>query len=531
MDDPRWFAREGEHPWPEWVNHFRETQVTATDKVVAAFERGTQVVFLDAPTGAGKTLIAEMVRRELGVRGAYICSSKSLQDQFLRDFTYSRVLKGRANYPTQYMPSYTAADCGGMECRWCDKGGCPYRCAKGEAAGAAVGVLNTAYFLAETNLEKSAFSGRELVVVDEADTLEASLMGTVEFRLSDRTARELGVRVPVKGARAKTVQKWLTDELLVNVRAAIAKCKGDGVDEIRERARLGRLAGKARTVARHMSGEEGADGVESWGDWVRDYDDRRPGDLILKPVRVDSLGPGRLWRHGKRWLCMSATIISAEEQAESLGLEAAGLDWELVRVPMSFPVEHRPIIYRPIANMARSADANAEMKLAVKGLQEILDSHRDESILVHTVSYGLTKWLHREMQRVVADRPLWAYFNAGERDRVLAQFKDTPGAVIFAPSLDRGIDLPGDLCRVQVVAKMPYAYLGDRQVNERMRGPGGGFWYDVLTARTLVQMTGRAVRNDRDWAITYILDKNFGKWWAKGQRILPEWWKEAVQGG
>src|SRR5690606_19006100 len=122
------------------------------------YARGKRVMVLDAPVGAGKTLIAEMVRRRLGETMLYVAHSRGLQDQFLRDFPYARVLKGRANYGTEHGPNWvTAGDCtrkpggagggaggGGEGCAWCDKA-CPYEAAKAAARGAVVAVVNTAY--------------------------------------------------------------------------------------------------------------------------------------------------------------------------------------------------------------------------------------------------------------------------------------------------------------------------------------------------------------------------------------------------
>src|SRR3954469_13833711 len=100
VDVPR-HGGEVTSPLPSWANVLRPAQRQAIDQVMASFSLGNQVVLLDAPTGSGKTLIAEMVRRAKGVRySTYVAHSKSLQDQFLRDFKYARVLKGRTNYPT-----------------------------------------------------------------------------------------------------------------------------------------------------------------------------------------------------------------------------------------------------------------------------------------------------------------------------------------------------------------------------------------------------------------------------------------------
>src|SRR5215469_5482042 len=85
---------------PQFVS-FRPHQITAVNQILRAFEMGARCVVLDAPTGSGKTLIAEAVRRMLRVEtAAYVCSGKELQKQFEGDFPYSYLLMGRANYPT-----------------------------------------------------------------------------------------------------------------------------------------------------------------------------------------------------------------------------------------------------------------------------------------------------------------------------------------------------------------------------------------------------------------------------------------------
>jgi Rad3-related DNA helicase len=95
--------------------------------------------------------------------------------------------------------------------------------------------------------------------------------------------------------------------------------------------------------------------------------------------------------------------------------------------------------------------------------------------------------------------------------------------------MDRGIDLPDDLCRVQVVAKIPYPNIKDRRINARMRSKGGSVWYRMQTIRSLVQMTGRGVRSETDRAVTYILDQQFGiNLWRQGRFLFPSWWSEAL---
>lgn len=499
---------------------------------------------------SGKTLVAEMVRRRLATKSLFVCSGKQLQDQFCADFgDYARVLKGRSNYPTATMPfpQYTGDDCTGRGCRFCpERAECPYNIAKVQALTASVSVLNTSYLLAEANTagtfgEKETKDGRvtrrPFIVVDEADTLEGALMGYVEFKVSARLLEDLGLQPPVKAARTKTVQGWI-GTLVSALEERVERMDDWDTTDIalmRRKRSVTRVLDQARGI--ELGNDEDPEG---WGDWIRVYETRWDpkkreevdvASFVLKPVVVQDWGMERLWRHADRWLLMSATIISPDEMAESLGLEQAGVPWDVVRMPMPFAKENRPIVMKPVANITY-AEAAVEKPKLLAGVAEILDRYGDENILVHTVSYSLTKYLSESLRKEGKERwngrAILAYTNARERDQAVEAFNRT-GGVLLAPSLDRGLDLPDDLCRVVVVAKVPFPALGDRQVSERLRRPGGQVWYGVQVARSLVQMTGRGVRHEEDWATTFILDKQFPRWYREaGRKLLPDWWIEAI---
>ena len=61
MDDPIYRSRRDEPPWPEWLTGFRDHQVTAVEQIIDAYDHGVGVVFLDAPTGSGKTTTIRML--------------------------------------------------------------------------------------------------------------------------------------------------------------------------------------------------------------------------------------------------------------------------------------------------------------------------------------------------------------------------------------------------------------------------------------------------------------------------------------
>lgn len=516
-DDPIW----GILPLPQWVGEIRPHQWNATQEVLEHYERGVMNVWVDAPTGSGKTLIGEMVRRLMGTKALYTCSGLVLQDQFKRDFDYAKVLKGKGNYPTQLMPEpYNCGDCtlsnGG--CDYCeDKVKCPYQVAKAQAKMAPIAIINTSYLLAEANYVGEVVKSPELVVLDECDVLEGELMGFVEFKVGDRVLRELKLTAPKKGSHKTTIQEWLTGDFKDGVRKALGAHANqtrlfnvnEKLEEQRRRMRLERLARQAAMVSQQITGDE----------WIRDND---AGPLVMKPVKVSEYGEQYLWRHSKRWLSMSATIVSPDELCDSLGLDAGKCG--LVRVPMTFPVENRRIIVAPVANMVAKEKDTAWPAMA-RAIERVMERHPEERILVHTVSYALSSYLSDQLRSL---RTL-TYTSANGRDACLERYRREPGSVLLAASMDRGIDLRDEDCRVVIVAKVPFPFLGDKQVSARMHLPNGNAWYSVAAIRSLVQMTGRGVRSAEDHCTTYILDRQFvSNLYKRNKNLFPAWWREAL---
>lgn len=532
---------------PDWFSGYRDHQRIAIREILTAYEEGAKCVVLDAPTGSGKTLIGETVRRLLHGAGvsrqtSYICSSKALQDQFLRDYPYAKVLKGRSNYATELYPErfcgkdpLSCADCtkspgNSDSCMWCsDTATCPYEQAKSGALRANLAVLNTSYFLSECN-GPGRFSRGGLVIADESDMLESELMSHVEVRISERRLKQYGLGTPRFVTKEESWREWAEDayEKVRNHRPRMGE--SNDIKAIRERKRHNILVARLNLLRQGLG----------TGDWVYTGDRE---SVAFKPVTVSHLGQEKLWSHGDKWLLMSATVISADEMLESLGWDEDE-EWRLVKCPSTFPKENRKVVVWPVANMNYKGREESAPKM-VAAIEEIVDQYPDDRILVHSTSYELTRLVVQGLasggggncRRVqvapgqIHSRMIYSYSSASEKDGALEDFLATPGSILVAPSLDRGIDLPGDHCRVQVICKIPFLNLKDKQVSARLYGTGrsGKIWYAVNAIRTIIQMTGRAVRSEEDYAVTYILDKQFVDNLYSGYRnLIPGWWKEAL---
>lgn len=520
-------------PMPSKFRGWRNGQEEAIQEVVEHFRQGRKVVFLEAPTGSGKTFIGEGVRRYFSKStrtATYNVVTKSLQEQILRDFSYARVIKGKSNYPTINRPDATCDDCDGSwsegpdSCSLCpDMNHCPYVVAKRAAVRAELPVLNMAYFLNESQGARTEFGNRRVAILDEGDELETVLRGFMEVSLTPRMRREIGVTTSPKKTVEQDWKRWIEEDVipplveLVKRERAQGSLFGDTLKQKRKIRRLMELRDTLIDVARSM--EHGDDA------WIlSDYDRAKTDDdatYTFKPVTVNGFARQVLWNKAEHFLVMSATVISAEQMAQELGLEDH--EWAFVRMDSIFPAERRPIIYRSTVAMSHKTK-DTTYPVMTDEVERIIAENPGVRILVHTVSYGLAKHLYSYLK----SPRVMTYFRSEDREAALAEFLATKDAVMLAPSFERGIDLPGDKCEVIIIPKVPFPNLGDKQVRARFHSWGGKLWFATHVVRSMCQMTGRGMRSADDFCTTYILDAQFGRFFGEWKNLFPKWWQEAL---
>lgn len=511
-------------------DEFRRYQLETALKIVAAFQRGVKLVLLQAPTGVGKTLISVLVAIMLEVIMRYTSHTKTLQTQFMGDFKSlgAEELTGRRNYPClknpTLFPKLSAELCTwtNPRCKACEfskqgcepdakgrcscKSDCPYEIQKRKTERASIGVLNVPYYLREINFA-SGFDDSEFIVLDEVDQMENALMSMIEVSVPETVMRKYDLPRPKFKTKRESWEKWAPQALEI-VKLRLTKLQGLwGVDDLIAQHQLNRLKAKLEFFISEVNDS-----------WVYD------GESTFKPIWVDRYADRYLWSHAKRFLGMSATISPWRQLVRDLGFSPR--DAEFIDVSSTFDAERHLTHYQPAANMNHDTK-EAEFPSLVAALDGILENHPHEKGLVHCVSYSnvnqilkLTKYPERLITHRELDRKSQLYNFMGSSKPL----------VLLSPSMERGIDLPYDLCRFVVIAKVPFPYLGDHQVSARLyRGKSAGqAWYDATTARRIVQATGRGMRSADDFCVSYILDSAFGEFYRRNLAAFPRWWRDAL---
>lgn len=121
-----------------------------------------------------------------------------------------------------------------------------------------------------------------------------------------------------------------------------------------------------------------------------------------------------------------------------------------------------------------------------------------------------------------------------DKREVYQRFRDSPpeeGQVLVACGMYEGIDLPEDLGRFQVIAKIPWPNLGNNAV--RYQADRDSEWYLWEAAKITIQAAGRICRTPQDYGETFILDSSFQRLVRESREcgLLPNWYIDGIEEG
>ena len=474
---------------PGLYSEWRPNQLTVIQQIVNS---DCKYIALQAPPGYGKsvTAIGEMIMGE--GRGIAVTQTKQLGDQYVRDFfpVGLKTVKGRGNFSCTIIPEKTAdvAPCvAGIKCMY-KSGGCDYYDQKSEAVDTKLVSMNIHYFLYEVNYS-GQFSDVDVLFIDEAQKLEDAMMGFIEVRLNKARYFEEGLKLP-DNPTFDTLTDWAEKaEPLIKqeLSEVLDELESNNTNEI-----LALRGIRLQTAYRNISKFIGLVNKT----WIIEKEEN---NIIIKPTLIGEYMEKYIFQHARKIVFMSATL--PRSIIESFNLT----DYEYLNIPSSFSPTQRPAIWIPAANLARSAEnPGMELKKLTTAVDAILDKFPEQKGMIHTVNYKISQFLMQNSKNVNRFR---THESAAERSDVLEKFKrNNDNGVLVSPSFTEGVDLPYDLCRFQIIAKIPYESLGNPQVKARMEVDNQ--WYATNAIVTMIQAYGRAMRAEDDQGITYILDSS-----------------------
>ena len=488
----------------------RPYQREVIEEVIRLYDSGVNHIILQAPTGIGKSVIGLSVAKYLG-SGRILTSQKILQDQYVHDYDIP-ALKGIDNYKCAEYPNVTCKYCTQKKNHELKHHYCPYLMAIKNSEESPISVYNYSIYLSLINGE---LAYRQLLIMDECHNVENQLVNHNVLEITDKYFDELELSFPSDNCTFNKIIDWINDIYPV-LNGAITTCmrKFDSAyikfDElVKLQDEYDYLMGLVRRIPLISS--------LARKDQICIY--RNEKSIEFKPLYGDQLSSGLL-NSCLRTLSMSSTVFSKELYCSSIGLDPDEVAY--ISLESTFPVMNRLIHYKPVGVMSYSNKSITYPKLA-NAVRGILSEHSTEKGLIHTANYEITYYLIKELNdsRLVLPR---GNTRESELDRF---YKSKLPLVLISPSLTEGIDLKDDLSRFTIICKLPYGNLSDEWVIKRkLKSPD---WYVTSVLEKLVQMSGRSIRSETDFASTYILDSMFGSVLKSTSKYVPKWWKDSIK--
>jgi Rad3-related DNA helicase len=246
----------------------------------------------------------------------------------------------------------------------------------------------------------------------------------------------------------------------------------------------------------------------------------RQRELSLEPIWAFDYLDKYVFSQYDMVFLMSGTILDKNLFCQLNGLDVSKAVYYSIGSP--FPLKNRPIFYMPIGKMSFKSKEDT-FKNYIPYIKKLLDKYKNKKGVIHTNSFELAKWI----QDSIKD-PRLIFHDSSNKDEMLKMhFESEEPTVIVSPSMDTGVSFDNDKARFQIIAKVPYPSLGSQK--NKMRQSNNPDWYSWKTVSGLVQMTGRPVRSNTDYADTIIIDGGFGDVIKHSSHFLPDWIQDAIK--
>ena len=512
-------------------------------------------IIICAPTGSGKSMIAKTLcntssyptkefQRDCMSGAMYdpnrisldthyqrsgcavLTCTKSLQDQYVAEFTDGKALKGMMNYPCAVNEDHTYQDgickfVSGQKKVCMKEGQCAYINQRALTDCNRSQFFNYSVFMQRSPKVKH----KDFIVCDEASELEVILVGEYTVAISIEPFMDL-VQVaipptPLKKALKGEYLTWIDEcKEICEQQVAILennwseaqkrnkKKKKIPYQELNRHRKLSEYALKLKTLS------------ETW--WDTEYLIENEDDiLVFKPYNVDKLADRFLFSYGKKVILMSATIIDHENFAKTLGIQPN--DYHYIESPSMFDPVKAPI--KKVGDFGITYANKRETLPIVSAIaQKLCEHHIGEKGIIHSHSMEVLDYVRRAMGG--DKRFLYREDDRTNEDLIKQHKISTKDTVLVSPSMTHGVDLKGDLGKFQLIMKAPFSPMGDNRIKRKMKEDPQ--WYTNMMLSTLVQACGRCNRTADDESVTYILDATAWNTIQRNLKRLPEYFRKRL---
>jgi ATP-dependent DNA helicase DinG len=489
------------------AKEYRPGQREAIEQIEDAFvNKHHRFVVAELSTGTGKSHIAYTFAKYF--RDAHILTvQKILQRQYEDTFRDIFSMQGRGSYTCLRESSLSCAKGPCRRTKNITDSDCPYKVASYQAHASKITVHNFDGFYYQN--KGRPYDKREILICDEAHSLEQKYLGFMSFTLSNKSRRDW-VLPDFKLAKQ---YKDFCEEEKKNLDVKIQHLEDQDCLLAEEIVALEDMQELSLKLSIFISK------VESM-EYVVDYVDNKEWQTVtFRPLFVGSFIQDTLFPKGEKILLLSATILSKKHFCDSIGVNSEEVAF--IQMGSCFPIKNRPIVKRYAGSMSYK-EIDKTLPKSIEIVNQILAKFPNKRGIIQTHSEKIASYIKNN----ISDPRLTFRRDFTTVEGMLEEHRIKENSFIVASGLREGLDLREDMSRVQIIMKVPYLDLGDSRTKRRKEIDPS--WYGLQTALLFVQTIGRSVRSEQDKAITYILDSSFDMFLNINKKFIPDYISEAI---
>ncbi len=535
----------------------RKEQKEALNFIESEYQKNklNKFFLLNLPVGSGKShlalMIADWYKKNVNrnAKVDIITNSKILQDQYSQTYDSICDLKGKENYECE---QYSCSCAQGGEFNRLNKTSCescPYTFAKESFISGGMSLTNFYLYILYAIYNPKLLESRDsrVLIVDEAHEFDDVMSDFISIKITESIIKKYKFsneyEIIKKLKSVNTISdyveylRYLAGEVVStiddmekglskqprNVRedkrdlkiSKLLKTKNTDVKAMQLATDLRQLQLKIEIFLKEYK--------ENPNNWVLEsyYNEKlKQKELSMEPIWAYDYLDKYVFSNYDMVVLMSGTILDKNLFCQLNGLDVTKAVYYSISSP--FNVKNRMIYYMPLGKMSYKSKEETFQKY-IPYINKLLDKYKNKKGIIHTNSFELAKWIEQKIKN-----PRLIFHDSQNKDEMLRMHKESEEpTVIVSPSMDTGVSFDNDDARFQIIAKVPYPSLASQK--NKLRQKNNPDWYAWKTVSGLIQMTGRPVRSEIDYADTIIIDGSFGDVMKHSSHFLPDWIQQAIK--
>ena len=510
---------------------------------------------LNLPTGVGKSVlamtIADWYKKNVNktARVDIITSNKMLQNQYSESFESISDLKGKENYECE---QYACSCSQGSEFNRLNKTSCescPYSNARESYMGGGISLTNFYLYILYAIYNPKIMETRDakVLIVDEAHSFDDVMSDFITIKITENIVKrfkfsnEYEIIKRLNGI--STISQYvhflglLSNEVVSTIESMEQgiSSKPRNVKQDKRDLKISKLLKTKNSDVRVMQLasdlrqlqlkievflKEYKDNPNNWVLEMSFNEKARQKELSLEPIWAYDYLDKYVFSHYDMVFLMSGTILNKSLFCQLNGLDVSKAVYYSIASP--FNVKNRPIFYMPLGKMSYK-NKEETFQRYIPYINKLLQKYKGKKGIIHTNSFELSKWIEQHIKD-----PRLIFHDSTNKDEMLKMHMESEEpTVIVSPSMDTGVSFDNDAARFQIIAKVPYPSLASQK--NKLRQNNNPDWYAWKTVSGIVQMSGRPVRSNLDYADTIILDGSFGDVIKHSSHFIPDWIQNAIK--